>query len=329
MRGTMVLSLDLELSWGWFDLHPMPTLNAQSLEERKQIKRLLALLDRYEIPATWAIVGHLMLDDCTRDREGKAHADIVPRATYSWFPHDWYCADPCTKASLAPGWYAPDILEWIRGARVRHEIGSHSFAHVCYGDPECSSSVAQADLKAALEAAARKGITLRSFVFPRNQVGHLGILKRSGLKAYRGADPPILLSVNGALLRTFTFLDQLLAFRPKPVQAEETQPELWNIPGNHLYMARHELRKIIPIASRVLKGRRGINGAVKTGGLYHLWFHPCNLNIDPEPMFSGLEKIFAYASRMRERGLLNILTMGEYAQRLEGEKKPALQIRDL
>ena len=56
------------------------------------------------------------------------------------------------------------------------------------------------------------------------------------------------------------------------------------------------------MASRVLKGKRGIAHAVKTGGLYHLWFHPFNLNEDTEAMLSGLAAIFEYAHRMREQG---------------------------
>ena len=319
--GTMVLSIDFELSWGMFDLLPIAKLNAQSVEERKRIKRLLALLDRYEIPATWAMVGHLMLDGCARGQDGTTHSDIAPHANYSWFPHDWYHHDPCTAAALAPGWYAPDILEWIREARVRHEIGSHSFGHIYYGDPECSPPIARADLKAAVEAAAQKGVTLKSFVFPRNQVGHLEILKSFGLRSYRGAEPPLIRCGHGVLQQAIHFLDQLFALRPRSVRAEETLPGLWNIPGNHFYMAHNGLRKVIPMASRVLKGKRGINWAVRSGGLYHFWFHPFNLNVDSEAMLSGLEKIFSHAHRMREKGLLNILTMDEYAQRLEREKK--------
>jgi hypothetical protein len=320
-RGTMILSLDFELSWGEFDLLPIATLDAQSLEERRQINRLLVLLDRHNIPATWATVGHLMLDNCARDRrDGQAHTDVFPHARYSWFPHDWYHFDPCTNVTSAPGWYAPDIVEWIRHARVRHEIGSHSFGHIYYGDPECTPSIAQADLKAACEAAARQGIVLKSFVFPRNQVGHLDVLKIFGLRSYRGAEPPLIRTNNHALRKAVHFLDQLLALRPRDVRAEETLPGLWNLPGNHFFMARDGMRKMIPMASRVLKGKRGIDWAVSSGELYHLWFHPFNLNVDSDAMLGGLDQIFAYANRMREKRLLDILTMDEYAQRLEREK---------
>jgi hypothetical protein len=84
-RGTMVVSLDLELCWGRFDKVPVPMLEADASEERIQIRRLLALLDRYEIPATWAIVGHLMLAGCSR-HDGAVHMDVTPRPDYSWFP---------------------------------------------------------------------------------------------------------------------------------------------------------------------------------------------------------------------------------------------------
>ena len=77
-RGTMVVSLDLELCWGRFDKVPVPMLEADASEERIQIRRLLALLDRYEIPATWAIVGHLMLAGCSR-HDGAVHMDVTPR----------------------------------------------------------------------------------------------------------------------------------------------------------------------------------------------------------------------------------------------------------
>ena len=318
--GTMVVSLDLELAWGRFDHLPLPMLENESRKERKHITPLLALFDRYDIPATWAVVGHLMLEKCLRNRHGLAHPDLIPHAYYSWFPRDWYCFDPCTTVDSAPAWYAPDIVEWIRRSRVRHEIGSHSFGHIYYGDPECTPPVAVADLTAALEIAARQGIVLKSFVFPRNQVGHLDILKSFGMRSYRGAEPPLIHAGNRAIQRTIHFLDQLLALRPRTVRAEETLPGLWNLPGNHFFIARDGMRRMIPMASRVLKGKRGITHAVKTGGLYHLWFHPFNLNEDTEAMLSGLAAIFEYAHRMREQGLLEILTMDDYARRLEHEK---------
>ena len=256
-----------------------------------------------------------MLAGCSR-HAGAAHTDVMPRPDYSWFPKDWYVHDPCTSAIQSPGWYAPDILEWIRATRVRHEIASHSFGHIYYGDPECSASAARADLTAAVEAAAKQDVTLKSFVFPRNQVGHLDVLREQGICAYRGTDPTRFRTSKGVLYKTLSFLDQLLGVAPKSVRAEEVMPGLWNIPGNHFYMARNGLRKMIPMASRVWKGKQGIRQAIQTGGVYHLWFHPFNLNADADAMLSGLEQLFAYARRLREQGVLDIFTMDDYRARL-------------
>jgi hypothetical protein len=139
----------------------------------------------------------------------------MPRPDYSWFPKDWYVHDPCTSAIQSPGWYAPDILEWIRATRVRHEIASHSFAHIYYGDPECSATAARADLTAAVAAASQHDVPLRSFVFPRNQVGHLDVLRAQGIRAYRGADPTRFRRTKGSLYKTLSFLDQLLGLPPR------------------------------------------------------------------------------------------------------------------
>jgi hypothetical protein len=319
--GTMVLSIDLELAWGSFDTIPVETLNAEAAAERKQIKRLLVLMDQYKIPATWAVVGHLMLKGCRRDSDGNAHAEIHPHARYSWFPHDWYVYDPCVDASKAPAWYASDIVEWIRETRTHHEIASHSFAHICYGDPECSSAAVLADLGAAMKVGSERGLALTSLVFPRNQVGYLELLRRVGLRAYRGVDPPHILSGSNVVLRkAVTALDALFGFIPTSVQADEVLPGLWNIPGSHCYLAHKGIYRLVPILSRVAKSRSGIKRAIMKGELYHLWFHPRDLIANPDLAFRCLEKIFSYAHGLREKGLLRILTMDEYARRLEIDK---------
>jgi hypothetical protein len=315
----MVVSLDFELSWGRFDHVDHAFLDSEAVVERRQIKRLLALMDQYEIPSTWAVVGHLMLDRCRRGSGHVAHAEIAPHAKYSWFPHDWYHHDPCTEAASAPAWYAPDVVEWIRGARVRHEIGSHSFGHIVFGDPECTAPMAKADLDAAKAAASIRGLGLESFVFPRNKVGHLALLRDGGFGSYRGGDPPhIAEQAPGPVRKTITLLDHFLGFPPRAIRAEETLPGLWNIPGNHFYLPREGAFRWMPIRSRILKAKRGIRRAITQGGLYHLWFHPFNLNADPDAILKGLEGIFSFAKTQRERGRLDVLTMGDYARRLSG-----------
>src|SRR2546427_343273 len=66
MSGTFVLSLDTEQAWGSFDKGLSPELvRAAEWENREGIPRLLDLLCRHRISATWAFVGHATLDHCS------------------------------------------------------------------------------------------------------------------------------------------------------------------------------------------------------------------------------------------------------------------------
>jgi hypothetical protein len=51
--------------------------------------------------------------------------------------------------------------------------------------------------------------------------------------------------------------------------------------------------------------------------VFHLWFHPTNLADEPERMFAGLRQILVEVSRLRRSGQLEVLTMGQLAERAE------------
>ena len=64
--GVLTISIDVELAWGRCDI-PLTSQEFDALSrERVIIQRLLALFATYQVQATWAIVGHLMLTDCPR-----------------------------------------------------------------------------------------------------------------------------------------------------------------------------------------------------------------------------------------------------------------------
>ena len=124
-RAAFLVSIDTEMAWG---LNHRPDTEYRYDSERAHLAQLLELFDRHEIPATWAIVGHLMLDSC-KSVDGIKHPEIV-RPTYDWFPGDWFADDPCCRSADAPDWYAPDLIELIGSATTRQEIASHGFSHM-------------------------------------------------------------------------------------------------------------------------------------------------------------------------------------------------------
>jgi hypothetical protein len=304
--GALVISIDTELAWGCFD---RPDREARwKLEERSReaIEGVLGLFARYEVPATWALVGHLFLRECARV-DGCAHPDL-PRPAYSWFSDDWLRFDPGTDAAAAPLWYAPDLIDRLLAARPAQEIASHSFSHLLFADPGCSATVAAADLDACVAAAQPWGVPLRSFVFPRNRVAHLDLLAARGFTAYRGRDPVWWEGLRGPVRRAAHYVDDLLALPPPTVTARPEGP-LWNLPGSMMLQGLDGLRGLIPPASRVRKGVAGLRRAARRREVFHLWFHPINFAVRCDAMLRVLEAILAEAARLRDAGRLRIRTM--------------------
>lgn len=314
-RPTFVLSLDTELIWGSFDLASPAEFESWYPEVRKTIAGILHALEDHEMAATWAVVGHLFLDSCQRDADGRAHPHL-PRPNLSWYPEDWFGRDPCTDRSRDPLWYGDDVVEQLLDARVPQEIASHSFAHIPFGDPGCSAEVVQADLVECAKLAASRGVSMQSFVFPRNSEGHHSLLRDNGFIAYRGLDPTWFQGLNGQAARAARLLDYAVPV-PPPVSAPiETLPGLWNIPGSMLLIGRRGARRLVPVAAPIAKAKAGLARAVREVKVFHLWFHPFNLANDRQKMLGALRNILTEAARLRDAGALDVQTMGSLATTL-------------
>ena len=179
-KSVFILSLDTELIWGYVAYPSLKEVSLMTNDDKKVrgcIEILLNLFKKHNIPATWAVVGHLFLDHCECEA-GIPHKDM-PR-----FKENWYSTDPCTDIQKDPLYYGTDIVEKILSNRIEHEIGYHSFSHVIFS--ECSREVAEAEIKMSDKLAKEFGITLKSFVFPENKIGHVDVFKENGFKIYRG-----------------------------------------------------------------------------------------------------------------------------------------------
>ena len=311
-KGTFVLSIDTELAWGFvhqpLERHP----NHQFEHVRHIVDRLLRLMERYEIRATWAVVGHLLLDRC-RPVDGKKHPEIA-RGTYSWLGRDWLEPDPCGNIENNPFWYGPDIMDAILTCSVPQEIGCHTFSHVFADDPGCSKGSLESELDACRVLATEKAIDLRSFVFPQNRVNHIEVLARKGFTAYRGTQHCWYKGFRRPLWSIAYRLDTLLPVSPLTIP--ERRSGIWNFPASYYYLHRDGWGKRVPVWLRAWKANNGLRRAANHKALFHMWFHPYNLATDMEGLFGGLEQIFVEVNRLRDKGLLENPTMGDLADRL-------------
>jgi hypothetical protein len=289
MRGAFCISIDLELGWGIWDKPDADYFQRCVERERDIVMGLLRMFMAHEIEATWAIVGRILELD-----ENRAHSTRY-------------------GARL---WYAPDLVEAIARASIRQDIGSHSYAHVYFG--ETSRERLRADLVAARRVHDRHGLPFSSFVFPRNQIAHVDLLAESGVLVYRGLDEGWHIDVRrrlGTLAGRAAHLGStILAATPHTVRARPGGP-VTELPSSMLFMGRKGVRGQIPRSSLITKARRGLRAAAERGECFHLWMHPSNFYHRTSEQLEDLELILRTASDLRRSGDLELRSMRSVGER--------------
>ena len=245
-KGVFCISIDHELLWGRKDLDTKPFIPLVS-KEREIINKILWLLKKYRIPATWAVVGKIF-------EKGN------------------------------PLWHGENTIKEIK--KVKHqEIASHSYSHEIFTDIDEEN--AQKEIK---------GNKAKSFVFPRNKVAYLQLLKKNGFICFRGPDKTA---------------HELLIPRIPPVYKPHLIRGLVEIPGSMYFVSGRGFRKYIPKNLRFIKCKLGIDHAIKKKCIFHIWFHPADFANDTVKLFNDFEKILEYAAKKREFGLLKVKNMGQ------------------
>lgn len=295
--GTIVVSVDAELGWGFHDEATPPTHRVERC--RWGWRQLLALFDEFEVPATWAVVGHLLLEDC--DGYHRDHP-----AGPSWFVRE-----RTTWRSRPELRFAEGLVDRVRAGRPDHEIGCHTFSHVEFGDPRTSREVARAELERCQSVADDAGVEFRSFVYPKNEVGYRDLLAEYGFACYRGHQdlPPDPNPAKKLVAATLGTTDARL------VTPTVDEHGLVNVPPSLFLFSYEGLARRLtgPLFGDpvVQEARRGVDAAIDQDGVYHLWLHPNNLTRRQD--VERLRRILAYVDAHRHE--LSIATMGDVAER--------------
>ncbi|MBX0296639.1 polysaccharide deacetylase family protein [Haloarcula nitratireducens] len=307
--GVFVLSLDTELAWGMFDLGRVDEFEAAYRQTPSIIEHLCNLFDEYRIPATWAIVSHL-LTDCEGDSThvGQSNPD------FEWVD-DWFGALPCTDGLDRDLWYAPWLLDRLRSCQTEQEIGLHGATHMPLGADGCSAQNAREELGSAIETLNALGEDPQTFIFPRNDIGHLDVLRETQMQVYREVDArwyetPRLPS---ALKPPLRFADEALHQTP-PAVTPSVHDGLVAVPGSQIFRPTHGGWQYTPSKSTVKRAEKGIERAARTGGVFHLWFHPFNLGHEPKRDLQRLEDVLAVVDEFADRGQIERRSMQEVAE---------------
>lgn len=306
--GTVIVSADAELGWGFYDLQDRPEVRLANA--RTGWRRLSELCEQYQIPATWAVVGHLFCDDC----DGR-HADHP--TPEGWFDHER--GPDAMPRSLR---FADGLVDDIVESTVDHDIGLHTFSHVLFDDPMTTRKVARAEVGRALDAARARGLNPTSFVFPRNRIGHREVLASYDIESYRGTGPRI----RGPTRRLRKLAVATVARSdPRLVTPYVDDAGLVNVPASlFLFSFEGAARATVePVfGDPVLRhAKRGIDAAAAADGVFHMWLHPNNIVTGRDA--HRIDRIFEYLDRRRNDSAVRVRTMDEVAAETRAEHKKA------
>lgn len=297
MPGTVVISVDAELGWGFHD-YPSPPM-ARIEAARSGWNQLLELFECFQIPASWAVVGHLFLDSC--DGVHRGHP-LAP---------EWFSRERTLWKDRPEFRYGGGLITNLVRSPVPHDIGCHTFSHVVLDESAVDQAVVEAELNAALKAGQSHDISYDSFIFPRNHIGFRELLVDAGFITYRGVRPEVEMGHKPTISKSLELLDADRIRIVEPVVDEYGLVEL--PPSMYLFGVEGILRSIFetiwtdPI---VVRAKNGIDRAIEESGIFHMWLHPNNLVTDRD--VRRVRTILAYIAGRSETEL-SVKTMAEVA----------------
>lgn len=275
--SVVTITADFELAWAPrysknFE-NPLNSSLELARRERENVPKILTLCDEFNIPISWATVGHLFLKECKREH-GIAHKEI-PKVNTHQGPYwdfkskEWFEYDPCSNYKESPEWYAPDLIEQILNAKVKHEIGCHTFSHIDCRDEVCPPALFEAEIIACKKEAAKFGLELKSFVHPGHTIGNLNKLAELGFTSFQ-TDPGNILGY--------------------PVKHENG---LWELKRTYEFVWREGWS----VDYHIYRYKKIIDRTIKSNTVCNFWFHPSFESIFLEKV---LPEIFRYLNEKKD-----------------------------
>lgn len=180
-----------------------------------------------------------------------------------------------------------EMVGRIKDSTVQHDIGSHGYTHRRF--TTLSPPEAELEVKKTSAALKKIGVSPKSFIFPRNDVGYLDILENYNYKCYRSSGGGIAcdcmrIERHGALF--------------------ELYPSMLLDQNTDLFIMK-----------------RFLDVTLTKKGPLHFWFHMWNFGRDEKSLRNNINRILTplleYAKTKENAGLLSFETMFSAVNEIE------------
>jgi peptidoglycan/xylan/chitin deacetylase (PgdA/CDA1 family) len=309
--------------WGVRDVVTIDTYGQHIRGVHTALPELLRYFKKYHINGTFAAVGLLFFENKEELMNNlpavKPNYNDPNLSPYGDYIDKFVGSDTASD----PYHYGPRLIELIKNTPGQ-EIATHTFCHYYCLEPGQTLDDFKHDLQSAISIAKKRGITIETIIFPRNQVNekYLEVCREHGIKSYRHNEESWLYTARN------NENERLLRRSLRLVDA------YFNISGHHCYTdscmsasfpySMPSSRFLRPYSSRLkwLEGLRlhriteGMTHAAKNNLTYHLWWHPHNFGINQDKNFAFLEKILIHYTHLNEKYSFTSLNMSELSKRL-------------
>ncbi|MDB5251194.1 MAG: polysaccharide deacetylase [Flaviaesturariibacter sp.] len=317
-QNVFVISLDFELLWGVRDKRTRESYGANLLGVRQVIPRLLELFDRYGVNATFATVGFLFAKNKEELLEF-VPTDLPRYSADRYSPYaNGYMDTVGANEEEDPYHYGSSLIDRIL-EHPGHEVATHTFSHF-YCLEGASIASFEADLAAAQKIAGRKGVELKSIVFPRNQYSqaHIDSCRKAGIIAFRANEQSAVYTPRNnedqsKVIRAARFLDTYANLTGHHSFVPVETDGIVNIPASRFL--RPHTERFSPFDGRKLARIRGsmLHAAKRKQG-FHLWWHPHNFGIHIDENIRFLEEILQFYRHLHQEFGMQSKTMRTIAE---------------
>ncbi len=323
-QGMMVISLDFELIWGVHDVYGLEKYNEHIIGAHEAVGNILQLFTRFQIHATWGIVGLLY---CKNKQDLLQNMpNVKPTYTNEQLSAYYLLDKGMDKAPDNQLYFAPLLIDQIH-ATQHQEIATHTFSH--YYTLEDGQTLEQfsADLDAAIRIASMKQHPITSIIFPRNQINdsYIKICLEKGLIAYRGNEIGAIYHMKANERRKLwerglRFVDRyinLFGHQTYRLPHQMDQQPL-NIRSSRFLNAYSKKLATLE-ALRLRRIKQAMTYAAKHGEVFHLWWHPHNFGVHVQENLSVLAKILEHFTSLQQQYGFMSKNMGNVTMEMQSD----------
>ncbi|TQI70432.1 polysaccharide deacetylase [Gramella sp. Hel_I_59] len=309
-NGQLVISLDFELIWGVFDKVEHHEKLEYFENTRKLIPELLKLFNYHEIHSTWATVGMLFNESWEEWMENLPQH--FPKYTNQKLSAYNYGNEHRSSINEKLCW-ASELIDLIAKSD-NQEMATHTYSHYyCLEDGQNRDSFAS-DLQLVKKLASKKGLGLKSLVFPRNQFNesYKDICANHGIKTIR-INPENWYWKN---TQRDTLADKIFRTGDAYIGLNDKSYNLGSIKVNQIVQQKAS-RLLRPHENnfkdslRINRIKNEMEFAAKNNKVYHLWWHPHNFGADPESNLKDLNTILEHFAKCQDKYGMQSFTMDE------------------